>query len=221
MYLTKQTIKKHWDSFEYVVLDLEGTGAQHKEMEGIVDIAAILVRNGQVTSEFYQRLLDPSIMIPPFISRIHGIYDKDVVGKPLFEDIRLELEGFLADHILVAHNACVERRVLKPKLPAYRPPAILDTLKLSKALFKQSPKHGLDQLINLCKLDSTLSQLGHQKRHTAYYDAMATAHAFVYMVKEASSDVTTLEDLLNLCALESHIQDNISSLPLNTQYKLF
>jgi DNA polymerase III epsilon subunit-like protein len=220
MHLTEQTINKRWDSFEYVVLDLEGTGAQHKEKEGIVDIAAIIVRDGQVSNESYQRLLNPGIQIPPFISAIHGIYDKDVVDKPLFEDISSDLEAFLDGHILVAHNASVERRVLRLKLPKYRPPAILDTLKLAKAVYKQSPKHGLDQVIELCRLDSLLAQLARYRRHTAYYDATATAHAFIRMIQESSPGIVTLEDLMSLCALESQTQDGEPVTP-DTQGNLF
>ena len=135
MQLDQSSLKNKWNSFEYVALDLEGTGPQHKEKEGIVDIAGVLIRGGRVTSERYQQLLNPEISIPPYISRIHGIYDKDVVDKPGFSEIQDDLGAFLKDRILIAHNASVERRVLRFKMPSYVPLVILDTLKLSRQLY--------------------------------------------------------------------------------------
>ena len=67
-----------WRNSNFIVLDLEGTGAQHKEREGIVEIAAIPIKNKQLTSNYYYKLINPKIDIPPMISRIHGLKNKDV-----------------------------------------------------------------------------------------------------------------------------------------------
>src|SRR5262245_41833303 len=48
MLIDQSTLNNHWNHFEYVSLDLEGTGPQHWEREGIVDIAGVLILDGRV-----------------------------------------------------------------------------------------------------------------------------------------------------------------------------
>jgi DNA polymerase III epsilon subunit-like protein len=203
MLLTNEALARDWRSFEYAVVDLEGTGAQHREKEGVVDIAVVLVRDGSVSDRVYHQLLNPGIAIPLFISRIHGVYDKDVGGRPAFSDIQPVLERFLDDRLLVAHNASVERRVLGLKLPAYKPALILDTLKMARALYGSGHKQGLDQLIDRLGLDSALLGTDSKsKRHGALYDARATAHAFVQMASENYPGGCSVRDLAAMCALD-------------------
>lgn len=202
MVLSEETLSQDWRSIEYAVVDLEGTGAQHREKEGIVDIAVVNVRGGVVT-DHYSRLLDPGIKIPPFISRIHGIYDKDVKGRPTFETILTEIEAVLGDRALVAHNAPVERRVLNLKIPSYKPALIFDTLKMARALYGADSKQGLDELISRLHIQPLLADVEEtSKRHGALYDAAATAHAFVYMAHENFPAGCPLRDLAEMCALD-------------------
>jgi DNA polymerase III epsilon subunit-like protein len=202
MQLTKDMLEQDWQTFEYSIVDIEGTGAQHRENEGIVDIAAVIVRKGRVTDQRYHQLLDPGIEIPAFISRIHGIYSKDVIGRPKLDDIKSDLEHFLGERFLVAHNAAVERRVLNLKLPNYRPALILDTLKMARALYGASYGQGLDDLIDRLSLQDQLPQEGGaMKRHGALYDAKATAHAFVQMARENFPGGCPVRDLAAMCAL--------------------
>jgi exodeoxyribonuclease X len=203
MQLSKEILAQDWKSLEYAVVDIEGTGAQHREKEGIVDIAVIIVRNGSVGERNYHRLLDPGIKIPIFVSRIHGIYDKDVTGRPTFEDIKPSLEEFLGQRFLVAHNAAVERRVLGFKLPAYQPQLILDTLKMSRVLYGTGYRQGLEELVDRLDLRSVLPTTeGTAKHHGALFDATAAAHVFVHMANENFPGGCPLQDLADMCALE-------------------
>ncbi len=187
---------KKWTELEYVVLDLEGTGAQHREREGIVDIAGILVKDGAVTQEHFSYLLNPEISIPPFISRIHGITDRDVQGKPPLAEVKNDILAFFDGRILVSHNAPVERRVLRFRLPEFEPKAILDTLKMSRAAYRDEKKHSLDEVIKRLNLEPLLSCGANTKRHTAYYDTLATAHSFIVLVQRLIGKEGVLQDLL-------------------------
>jgi DNA polymerase III epsilon subunit-like protein len=203
MKLSKEILAKDWKSFEYAVVDIEGTGAQHREQEGIVDIAVVIVRNGSVSDRSYHRLLDPGIGIPVVVSRIHGIYDKDVKGRSTFEEIRPSLEEFLGQRFLVAHNAAVERRVLGFKLPPYRPEIVFDTLKMSRAIYGVEHKHGLKELIERLDLRRVLPTTeGAAKFHGALHDAMAAAQAFVHMAYENFPEGLPLQGLADMCALD-------------------
>jgi DNA polymerase III epsilon subunit-like protein len=203
---TNETFALDWRNFEYAVVDIEGTGAQHREKEGIVDIAVVIVEGGSVSERKYHQLLDPGIKIPVFVSRIHGIYDKDVSGRPIFENIRPSLERFLGQRYLVAHNASVERRVLNSKLPTYQPQLIFDTLKMARVLYGTGYRHGLEELIDRLGLRSTLPATGDDARHHgALYDAAAAAKAFVHMAYENFPGGCPLEDLAEMCAIERNV----------------
>lgn len=202
--ITIDELNRDWRTFEYAVVDLEGTGAQHRDKEGVVDIAVVLIRNGSVGTEIYRRLLDPEIEIPLFVSRIHGIYDKDVKGRPVFTDIIQELEELIFSRFLVAHNAAVERRVLSLKMPDYKPGITFDTLKMARALYGASERHGLDEVVQRLRLDERLSSVrGLSARHGASYDAMATALAFVSMAQENFPGGCSVRELVKMCALDS------------------
>jgi DNA polymerase-3 subunit epsilon len=76
-----------------VFFDLESTGLSTTN-DRIVEMYIIkLMPDGE---EIHRRdLLNPGIPIPPEVSRIHGIYDKDVADQPQFADIARDLEKFL------------------------------------------------------------------------------------------------------------------------------
>lgn len=78
-----------------VVFDLETTGIQIAT-DRIVEIYCIKIQpNGE--EEHLHQLLNPTIPIPPEVSQIHGIWDKDVQGQPTFADFAERLNTFLGD----------------------------------------------------------------------------------------------------------------------------
>lgn len=193
-----------WGNSNFIVLDLEGTGAQHKEKEGIVEIAAIQISNKQLTNNYYYKLLNPEIDIPPMISRIHGLKNKDLENEPVFDSVRAELLEFLNDKILVGHNVSVDYKVLKLKMHSYTPSLILDTKKMSKHFWKNEPKHSLDDLIERFQIQHFLADLPiKRKRHSAFYDAYATGIIFLKILEEKFPEGTTLKIVADLCGLNS------------------
>lgn len=194
MNITTNEYGQPWSASQYLVLDLEGTGAQHRENEGIVHIAGVVVKDGVVTGEHFSHLLDPEISIPFFISRIHGITDKETQGMPKFKEVKDDILAFIEDRIVVSHNASVERRVLRFRLPEYEPSIMLDTLKMSRAAYPGEKGHSLDAVIKRLQLESLISSVD-SKKHSALYDAMATAHAFVSLATRLAGATGTLQQL--------------------------
>ncbi|MDR1739680.1 MAG: 3'-5' exonuclease [Bacteroidales bacterium] len=56
------------------------------------------------TEEFYS-LINPYIPIPQEASMIHGIYDKDVAGKPTFKELSASILEFIGDSDLAGYNS--------------------------------------------------------------------------------------------------------------------
>ena len=85
------------------IFDLETTGT-NITADRIVEIAIIkLMPNGSEQS--YQKRVNPGIPIPPEISAIHGIYDKDIADAPTFAQIAEEVITFIGDADLGGYNS--------------------------------------------------------------------------------------------------------------------
>jgi len=87
---------------EYVVVDLETTGGR-AEYHRVTEIGAVKIREGKIV-ETFETLLDPGRRIPPKISRLTGITNEMVEGKPSFAEIADDFHAFVGEAILVAHS---------------------------------------------------------------------------------------------------------------------
>jgi len=193
---------KSWTEYDYIVLDLEGTGAQHKDQEGIVELSAIRIRSGEITNEYFYRLVNPEIDIPPMISKIHGLKNTDLLNEPKFKEVSSDLLEFINGQNLIGHNVQVDYRLLKRKLPDYEPSLVIDTYKLVKNRVKGLKSYGLDNLIMHFHIEDQLKDLPIKRgRHSAYYDALATAHLFQKVLRQQNEELS-LADLVKICGLK-------------------
>ncbi|SPF78514.1 3'-5' exonuclease [Pseudoprimorskyibacter insulae] len=164
----------------YVVFDTETTGLlPHKDE--IVQIGAVRVINGRiVTGESIDQLVDPGMPIPPSSTKVHGVTDAMVKGKPRIAEAGMSFHIFSRNAVIVAHNAPFDmaflRRHARDMGVVWDHP-ILDTVLLSAVLFGASETHTLDSLCD--RLDITIPP---QLRHTALGDAQATAEVLVRML---------------------------------------
>jgi DNA polymerase-3 subunit epsilon len=84
------------------VIDLETTGVAI-ELDRIVEIAILKVYTDGRKTRYCQRV-NPQIPIPPEASKVHGIRDKDVKGKPTFQRIARKVAGILKGCDLAGFN---------------------------------------------------------------------------------------------------------------------
>lgn len=86
-----------------VFIDLEATGLNIGS-DRIVEIALLKVYpNGNKESKVYR--VNPTIPIPDEVSKIHGIYDKDIADSPTFKDLSRELNSFIGGCDLAGYNS--------------------------------------------------------------------------------------------------------------------
>ena len=78
-----------------VVFDLETTGVQVAN-DRIVEIYCSKIQPDG-SEEHLHQVLNPTVPIPPEVSAIHGIWDKDVIDKPTFQEFSMMLNTFLGD----------------------------------------------------------------------------------------------------------------------------
>jgi DNA polymerase III epsilon subunit family exonuclease len=92
-----------------VILDTETTGLFPGVGHRVVELAAIRMERStssewRIVNQFSQ-LINPGRSMDPDASRINGILNEDLVGKPSFEDISEEIFTIIDGALLVAHNA--------------------------------------------------------------------------------------------------------------------
>jgi DNA polymerase-3 subunit epsilon len=148
-----------------VIVDLETTGANPVQ-DRVTEIAIVAIRDGELEYE-WQALVDPERPIPPMIQRFTGITDEMVRGAPRFAQIADEVASRLGGRLFVAHNARFDVGFLRSEFRrlgrVFRPEALC-TVKLSRALYPQHHRHGLDAVIERHSLVCTA-------RHRALGDA--------------------------------------------------
>jgi DNA polymerase-3 subunit epsilon len=132
----------------FVLIDLETTGA-NPVTDRVTEIAVLRVERGEVAGR-WQSLVNPQRPIPPLIERLIGITNAMVADAPTFAELADEVRALLDGAVFVAHNArfdygflCNEYARLDESFEA----PVLCTVKLSRALFPQHHRHGLDALI--------------------------------------------------------------------------
>jgi DNA polymerase-3 subunit epsilon len=83
--------------------DLETTGVNISS-DRIVEISILKVYpDGK--EESYTRLVNPTIPIPPEVTKVHGISDKDVADKPTFKELAKEIHNLIKDSDLGGFNS--------------------------------------------------------------------------------------------------------------------
>lgn len=130
------------------VIDLETTGA-NPVADRITEIGILRIDHGELT-ETWSSLVNPSVPIPPTIQRFTGITQSMVSDAPLFEALADRLRGLLEGAVFVAHNARFDYGFVRNafrRLGQDFDAEVLCTVKLSRALYPDLPRHGLDALI--------------------------------------------------------------------------
>ncbi|MDP2587289.1 MAG: exonuclease domain-containing protein [bacterium] len=182
---------------EFIGLDLEATDLS-PERGGIIEIGAVRWKDGKEVAH-YQTLIDPGTPIPPIITSITGIMDKDVHGKPSFDSVREELKKFIGSAPIVGHNIAFDINFLRAQgLPL--PNVTYDTWKIATLVIPDASSHSLEALAHDL-------QLNHPEAHRALHDARVGAELFMYLAERvAELDATTA------ARIRSIIKNNVYSL---------
>ncbi len=164
-----------------VVLDTETTGLDVRA-DRVIQIGAVRLHGTDLLDE--NRLdivIDPGVAIPETSSRIHGLTDADVAGKPRFSAAAPVVSAFIGQAVVVGHSIHFDMAILRHEAarhgvqwPQMR---VLDIGLLAA---------GLDRGLVDTSLDSLALSLGIkiEGRHTALGDALASAAIYRALVSK-------------------------------------
>lgn len=187
---------------EYVVFDLETTGL-NREINKIIEIGAVKVRNGEIVDRF-SAFINPNEKLSEEIINLTKITD-DMLENAEDESIVVpKFFEFFGNCVLVAHNAKFDMGFIKKWAERNGKTidnTVLDTVGVSRTLFPEMSKHTLNVLAK--KLDVSL-----ENHHRAVDDAEATAHIFLKCIEifKNEHNVTHLDEINTLARINIDVK---------------
>ena len=182
---------------ELVVFDLETTGLSAAR-DRMCEIGAVRVRSLSV-DETFETLVDPGIVLPPYIATLTGIREAELRSAPRSEIAVRRFLAFAGDAPLVAHNArfdvgFLDREV--ERLTGRRVAAlVVDTVWLARRLL-----HRRSERFSLLELAHFFGTTW-QPCHRALPDALATAEILIALLGLAQErGARTIGDVVELAA---------------------
>ena len=163
-------------------VDLETTGG-NPAYDRITEIGIVLMRNGELLEE-WSSLVNPECPISPYIEAFTGISSEMVADAPRFADIAANVYAKLDGAVFIAHNARFDQGFLRSefrKIGMTYSAAALCTVRLSRSLYPEHPRHNLDAVIERHGLSCSA-------RHRALGDAKVLHDLWVKLEHEVPAE---------------------------------
>ena len=181
----------------FAVVDLETTGTSHYAGDRIIEVAAVIVRNGEIV-EVFESLVNPDRPISPFVSRLTQITWAMVKDAPRFAEIEPKLMDVLTGHVFVAHNSNFDWRFLASEIRRASGRELFGrrmcTVRLARQILPQLSRRSLDYL-------AAYYGVKIKNRHRAGGDAIATAQCLTRLLDDAADRGCKTWDDLNSLAM--------------------
>lgn len=172
---------------KYAVIDVETTGLD-RTLDRIVEIGIVIVEKNTIVEKF-ETLVNPERSIPAAASKVHGIYNEDVVHAPTYATISAHVAELLDGRIVIGHNVSFDiafiNRLLSENHLSIQIQS-LDTVSLTRALHPE---------LSSCKLDDLRGYFGlpTDGAHSALSDAVATHLLFERLRSDTSDKISGME----------------------------
>ncbi|NBI09060.1 PolC-type DNA polymerase III [Colidextribacter sp. OB.20] len=163
---------------EIVCFDLETTGL-NKKHEVIIEIGAVVLKNGEVADRF-NTFVSPGRILSPEIIRLTGITDEMLEGAPSQEEALRAFLAFAGDRPLAAHNADFDMGFVAAGCQKYGipfPNPSIDSLILAQNLLPELGKYKLDIVAEHLHLPAF-------NHHRASDDAATVAYMLPHFFKK-------------------------------------
>ena len=172
----------------------------------ITEVGIVTVENGTVVEE-WSTLVNPQCSIPIEIQSLTGITNAMVRDAPSFDEIADQVRARLANATFVAHNARFDYGFIKNEFRRRGESFTADvlcTVRLSRRLYPEYNRHGLDQLRDrhLLSMDG---------RHRALGDARAAWQFMQVAIREHTQPVVdaAIKALLKMPSLPPQLAPGV------------
>lgn len=164
-----------------IVLDTETTGLDPLQGDRIVEIGAVELINHVPSGQTFHVYINPERDIPAEAQAVHGLSAAFLKDKPVFSRIADDFLAFIADSVIIIHNASFDTGFLNAEL-AYlnkeplRPERVIDTLKLARQKHPMGP-NSLDALCRRYGVDNSK-----RTKHGALLDSELLADVYIELI---------------------------------------
>ena len=181
-----------------IILDTEVAGIS--SLDHIIELSALEMKNGKLTSQYFHSFFNPKKRINPSILKKHKIpksvfkysYNKE---KQIFENFL----KFIDNSIIVAHNAVFDMEKISYELNYYNLPLI------DKFQFRCSMRIFLDKYSHLSNKFSKLKECcdfleikyEEENLHLAYYDAYLVGKILEKIYNDKYNNINISNNLNN------------------------
>ena len=107
-----------------IVLDTETTGLDPLRGDRIVEIGCVELVNHVASGKIFQSYINPERDMPEGAFRIHGLSTQFLADKPVFAAVADDFLSFVAEDMLVIHNAVFDLGFLNAELEKLGKPAL-------------------------------------------------------------------------------------------------
>ena len=181
------------NAMNFVALDFETANAARSSP---CALGIVVIENGAVSISKQWLIRPHDMRFDPFNIGIHNITPEMVQDKPEFDQLWPELEPYLSQYPVVAHNAAFDVSVLRKTLDSYglKYP---QTSYLCSVLLAKITWPGLASY----RLDYMASHLGFELKH---HDAASDANGAAAIVKASASihNAVSFPDLISMTRIE-------------------
>jgi DNA polymerase-3 subunit epsilon len=177
----------------FAFLDIETTGLSPWFGDRICEVA-VVITEGKRIKNTYSTLVNPERPLSPGAISVNALGDFDLKAAPRFADIADQVEEWLAEAIVVCHNARFDLQFLDSEFRRidreFQIPNLIDTLLLARQHF-DLPSYSLQSIAESFHL-STI------KEHGAREDALNARSIFFAMLGSLKGLNKPLEDYIGI-----------------------
>lgn len=164
-----------------IVLDTETTGMDPATGDRLVEIGCVELENHVATGRTLHLYLNPERDVPAEAVAVHGLTAEFLAKHPTFAEVVDKFVDFIADDMLIIHNAEFDVKFLNAELktlgfPALQPRRVTDTLAMARRKFPGSPA-SLDALCRRFNID-----LSGRTLHGALLDSQLLAEVYLELL---------------------------------------
>lgn len=166
-----------WTAAQLVAIDLEGTGAQDRQDEQILEIAAVPLAGGSPDmAAAWDSIINPGRPIAPRPWISPGLSGTALADAPTLSEVSGVIAEKLAGRILVGHNVGVDWRLIHRRMPHIEPAGLLDTARLARHVRPGIKRWNLTSMLSEYRLEGRVAELVPDGRpHRALWDAVGAA----------------------------------------------
>jgi DNA polymerase-3 subunit epsilon len=166
-----------------IVLDTETTGLDWERGHRIIEIGCVELVNRRQTGNNFQCYVNPQREVDEGAQEVHGLSSKDLLDKPLFQDVAESFLEFVDGTELIIHNAPFDIGFLDNELRLANMESrvlgetgqVLDTLILARQIHP-GQRNSLDALCKRYGIDNSRRDL-----HGALLDSLLLAEVYLAM----------------------------------------